>query len=198
VITFGVTGIGQQAARSQLNLLLAAAVPRGGFHLLGLTNVEPTSLEAVTSNASDEWRITVRIDPRGAIDGLSVDGVFWTRPPPPTSWAQLDQRLDDLAPQASFLAAQVSSGGQCRTIHAVAPDVPRPLASMFKLYVLGALGTQIARGQVAWNQPVAIQENLKSLPTPSPLNQLPRGPRCRSSSWPARWSRPATTPPRTS
>jgi hypothetical protein len=47
---------------------------------------------------------------------------------------------------------------------------------MFKLYVLGALGTQIARGQLAWNQPVAIQENLKSLPTPSPLNQLPAGP----------------------
>jgi hypothetical protein len=46
---------------------------------------------------------------------------------------------------------------------------------MFKLYVLGAVGTQIARGQLAWNQPVAIQQNLKSLPTPSPLNELPAG-----------------------
>ena len=47
-------------------------------------------------------------------------------------------------------------------MHQVAASTARPLASMFKLFVLGALAHQIAAGRVSWNQELTVTGALKS------------------------------------
>lgn len=62
-----------------------------------------------------------------------------------------------------FLAARVGPDGTCRSIHEIAPGTPRPTASQFKLFVLGALADQIAAGRVSWDQQVTVSDALKSV-----------------------------------
>ena len=47
-------------------------------------------------------------------------------------------------------------------MHQVAAWAARPTASMFKLFVLGALAHQIAAGRVSWNQELTVTAALKS------------------------------------
>ena len=58
---------------------------------------------------------------------------------------------------------------QLRTAQqSVAPtESPEPLASMFKLYVLGALADAVSAGRLSWQQPIALSASLRSLPSGS-------------------------------
>ena len=76
-----------------------------------------------------------RADQRAVVHAVSA---------PPASWAQANRELAALAPDASLLAARVSPSGSCTPVHQVAASTARPLGSMFKLFVLGALAHQIA------------------------------------------------------
>jgi beta-lactamase class A len=86
----------------------------------------------------------------------------------------LDGDLRVAAPEVSFLAAKLSPEGRCDAIHTVDPSTPRPLGSVFKLYVLVALANKIAERRVSWNQPVTIQNRLKST-SGGALQDLPGG-----------------------
>jgi hypothetical protein len=55
--------------------------------------------------------------------------------------------------------------GQCQTVHALAADQPLATASTFKLYVLGELARQIEQGTASWDEPLAIRDDWKSLPS---------------------------------
>ncbi len=68
-----------------------------------------------------------------------------------------------MGPKVSFLAARVAPDGTCRSVHRTAASTPRPTASQFKLYVLGALAEQIAAGKVAWDQQLVVPDAVKSL-----------------------------------
>lgn len=78
-------------------------------------------------------------------------------------WAPIDRAVAALGPDVSFLAARVSADGICVPIHAVAASTPRPTASQFKLFVLGALANQIVAGRVSWNQKLTVTAAVKSL-----------------------------------
>lgn len=99
------------------------------------------------------------MDGAGLIDGLQF------RVPAPKSWAELDERLKKIAPQTGFLAAELTKGGACRPVHAVARDTARPLGSMVKLYVLGAVAERIRSGAFGWDTQLTITPELKSLPS---------------------------------
>ena len=105
--------------------------------------------------------MNIAVDRAGLINRLRITPYQ----PPPASWAQVDRELAALAPDASLLAARVSPGGSCTPVHQVAASAARPLGSMFKLFVLGALAHQIAAGRVSWNQPLTVTAQLKSLPS---------------------------------
>jgi hypothetical protein len=83
----------------------------------------------------------------------------------PRTWPQLDTRLRALAPEVSLAAMTLEPDGGCRPVHGVNATTARPLGSSFKLYVLGALGRDIARHQASWNTDLAIREQWKSLPS---------------------------------
>jgi Beta-lactamase enzyme family len=77
-------------------------------------------------------------------------------------WAQTDRELTALAPGAGLLVARVSPGGTCMPVNQVAAATARPLGSMFKLFVLGAVARQIASGRVSWNQQLTVTSALRS------------------------------------
>jgi len=99
---------------------------------------------------------------------------------PPTTaaspWAQIDRELTALAPDTGLLVARVSRAGTCVPVNQVAAATPRPLGSMFKLFVLGALARQIGAGRVSWSQQLTVTDALKS-PGSGSLQYDPAGTR---------------------
>jgi beta-lactamase class A len=166
------SGFLAQISPAQLNSIVAglpavlgASVPSSGASLIGLLSQDPArdpdSLLAVAAFGSATLTVGIGVDRAGLINGLGITPYQ----PPPASWAQADRQLAALAPDASLLAAQVSPGGACVPVHQVAASAARPLGSMFKLFVLGALAQQIAAGRVSWDQPLTVTAPLKSLPS---------------------------------
>ena len=58
-----------------------------------------------------------------------------------------------------------SSFAACQVVNSIAPATPRPLGSMFKLYVLAALANEVKSGRLSWDQEVALTSSLRSLPS---------------------------------
>ncbi|MEV4456643.1 serine hydrolase [Microbispora sp. NPDC049633] len=148
-----------QVPPAQLNEVLQSL---GGLRLESLSEATPTSLSGLVTTGQGRLQITMAVDGDGRIDGL---GFTLEQRPAPGSWAELDKRLRALAPRVGFLAAEVRGNGTCRPVHTLAPDTPRPLGSMFKLYVLGATAEQVKKGRLSWDTPLTIRPGLKSLPS---------------------------------
>ncbi|MGI5491272.1 serine hydrolase [Microtetraspora malaysiensis] len=149
----------QSVPADQLNQILTSLK---GMRLQELTRSESTLLTAVVEVVGALIDLSLTTDGTGLVDGL----VF--RPhvaPAPKDWAELDHRLSKLAPQAGFIAAEVTKDGTCRPVHTVAPGTARPLGSMFKLYVLGTVAERIASGAFRWDTQLTIMPELKSLGT---------------------------------
>jgi beta-lactamase class A len=124
--------------------------------LVGVLSSDATGLVVIANFGTARLRVTLSVDGSGHIDGLEL-----TTSASVSSWSQIDQTLAALAPNVSFLAARVSNGS-CQPIHQLDSSAPRPLASEFKLFVLGALANQVAAGQVVWNQKLTVENRLKS------------------------------------
>jgi Beta-lactamase enzyme family len=152
---------------------LGASVPSSGAPLAGLVWQDPAhdpdSLLAVAALGRVKLAVNLAADRTGLISGLLLRPYL-------SSWAQVDRELAALAPDASLLVARVSPGGGCTPVHQVAASAARPLASMFKLFVLGALAHQIAAGRVSWNQELTVTDTLKS-PGSGSLQDVPAGTR---------------------
>ncbi|MFD1544914.1 serine hydrolase [Nonomuraea guangzhouensis] len=131
-----------------------------GLRLRELTKSENTLLIATVEAAGALFDLSLTTDGAGLVNGL----LFRPRiAPAPKDWAELDQRLSKIAPQAGFIAAEVTKNGTCRPVHSVAPATARPLGSMFKLYVLGAVAERIASGAFGWDTRLTITPELKSV-----------------------------------
>ena len=94
-------------------------------------------------------------------------------PLPPESIADVEAAWPPLAERASLLVAQVVNG-ECRPVAAVDPERVGPVGSTAKLYVLGAVATAILDGDLTWDQPVPIRDELKSHPSGT-FHELPAG-----------------------
>ena len=143
-----------QVSTAELNQALESLGPPGSTAtLLGLSRVEATSLVALVQIGASPYSVQLSVDGAGLIAGL----IF--RPAAnsvPHSWSQVDKQLTAIAPQVSFLAAKVGSDGTCSAVHSVLAGTPRPLGSMFKLFVLGALADAVHDHRISWSQKVTI------------------------------------------
>ena len=115
-----------------------------------------------TSGVLPRAQVRLTVDSRGLISGLLI-GPAATGPVPGT-WAGVDAALRSAAPQVRLLVADVSNGS-CRPVHSIDPATAAPVGSVFKLYVLVALGDAVAAGKVRWNQPLTVTAQLKSVPS---------------------------------
>ncbi len=128
--------------------------------LVGLLAEDPSSLIAIASFGTERLNVSLSVDGSGLIGGLRL-----APSPSVSSWSEIDHALAALAPNVSFLAARVSKGS-CQPIHQLASSTPRPLASEFKLFVLGALANQVVAGKVGWSQQLTVENQLKSRGNP--------------------------------
>jgi beta-lactamase class A len=149
-----------QVGATKLNSALVQLQSASRPALVGLFSQDPTALKALANFGGTELSVSISVDAAGLIDGLLLAPHL---PPSPTSWDQLDAALTALAPNVGFLAAEVSADGTCAPIHAMNPSTARPLGSMFKLFVLGALAHEIAAGHAGWNQTLTVRDALKSV-----------------------------------
>lgn len=134
-------------------------------------------IQAMLTTPGSDWRVTLGIDP--AQPDL-IDQLFFTPvtlpaklPKPVTRWSQLQSALSAIAPRVSFLAAEIIDDG-FREIAAITKERTLALGSTFKLYVLAELTRQIDSGEARWDEPLAIRDDLRSLPN-GDMRLLPAG-----------------------
>lgn len=126
-----------------------------------------TRIRAILTTPGADWRVTLGVDPDEPerINELFFEPVALPAPLPKTisSWSPLDRRLAKIAPDVSFFAAEVVAD-EIRPLYRVTRDRTLSIASSFKLYVLAELARQIESGQATWDEPLTIQDELRSLP----------------------------------
>lgn len=122
---------------------------------------------ALLQTSGGLWRVTlsVALDSANQIEALFFEPVLLPAMPanPPRNWSELKQRANALAPQVSFIAAEIA-GGQCEPLARVDVEESLAIASTFKLYVLGELARQVAAGTATWKEPLALSADLISQP----------------------------------
>ncbi|MFC7593320.1 Cpe/LpqF family protein [Nonomuraea antimicrobica] len=119
---------------AQINQVLTSF---GAMKLERLVSAQERQLVARVVVGRSPFDVTLVVDAASLITSLMF------RSPTPQSWGEVDERLSELSPQAGFLAAELTADGRCRPVHALAADEARPLGSMVKLYVLGAVAERI-------------------------------------------------------
>jgi beta-lactamase class A len=147
-----------QASPAQLNAVLGSVTSSGAPDLDSLSMVTASSLSAFVSFGASRFLVELSVDPTGLIDGL----IFKPDDVTPTTWSGIDRELSALAPDVGFLAAMVSGNGTCTAVHAVDATTPRPLGSMFKLFILGALANAIHQHRISWEQHLTLTAALKA------------------------------------
>ena len=129
-------------------------------------------------------KTTLFVQTLAATLSLSVFAPLTGADTPATPWSDFDKAATSIAPQASFLAADISDGN-CDPVHALNAEESLGIGSSFKLYILAELGKQIGEGRFRsnlpydkalgpWEQPVAIESRFKSIPG-GPLLFVPDG-----------------------
>lgn len=124
--------------------------------------------------SGEPWRMSVSVDPAGAITALLVKPDLGGDRTPATTWAEVHEQLTALDAGVSLLAARVTPDGQCEPITAIDADETRPMASIFKLYVLGALADTVDQGWARWSDLLTVTDDVRSLPS-GQLQDQPNG-----------------------
>ncbi len=106
----------------------------------------------------------------GTIDGLLFQPAeVPTLEDPPTMLEEVPDRLRAVGATAGFVAATVTGvEGTEATVEVLAgaeEDQPVPIGSAFKLYVLQAVAEAVSAGTLAWEDPLTITAEVKSLPS---------------------------------
>ncbi len=133
----------------------------------GLT---PSVLEVGLAAGDEQLGLVISVDAHGLVNGLRVapDPAL---PSAPASWAGLDARLRALAPGVGFEVATLGpptpsgTGATCQVLNSLEPATARPLGSMFKLYVLATVASEVRSGHLSWGQEVPLTASLRSVPS---------------------------------
>ena len=138
--------------------------PAGPYTVVERTG-EGAQGEAVVESADGtRARLLAEIDQDGRFSGLLIQPAEGpSLEEPPDSIGDAVQRLAGIGSPGA-LAAEIVEG-ECLAIEGAAANEPVPLGSVFKLYVLAALGDAIDEGRVSWDDEIVIRDELKSIPS---------------------------------
>ncbi|SEO52155.1 serine hydrolase [Amycolatopsis saalfeldensis] len=123
--------------------------------------------QAAVRGRAGDYLLTVHVDAAGLVHDLRLT----PDEAKPASWTEIDTQLAGLGTRVSFAAAEIDPDGRCRIVHGVDAETRRPIGSAFKLYVLGALAQAVAEGRASWDEPLAIRDEWKSLPSGTMQNR---------------------------
>jgi hypothetical protein len=156
-----------KASATQINQAFEQFPSKGPWRLISLdAGTTRTVLEAQAVAGTTELTVEIETDSDGLIEAAEL-GAAPTFPSGPASWQALDTAASSLAPDVGFEAATIGADGTCDPVNTVAPSTARPLGSMLKLYILGAVADAVTAGRLSWDQTVALSARLRSLPSGS-------------------------------
>ncbi len=151
---------------------LVAPLAAGPYELVDvLPGRTPHYLSATVAQGGAQYVLAANVDP--AAPGTPLRGLTLRSAAAapdsaggrPTTWEEIDARAAALAPRVGMVVSEVDTTGGCASLHRLAPDDPQPLASVMKLYVLGALAEAVLDQRAAWGQPVPVDPALATLPS---------------------------------
>lgn len=79
------------------------------------------------------------------------------------SFDELDVALTEFAAESAIGVYEVTSG-ECDAVHELRGDEPMALGSVFKLWVVAGLASEVDAGRAAWDEPLAVEALLRSSP----------------------------------
>ncbi|MFT2707506.1 serine hydrolase [Clavibacter zhangzhiyongii] len=136
------------------------------------------SVTTIVSADAGTFDMQVAVDADGLIEGL-----FFGEPEPDrepaTSWAELEEQASALGGDVSLTVTRVADGALGERILQVLPEGvaatdARPVGSIVKLYVLGALVRAVEEGRIGWDDPLTVTDDVRSLPS-GELQDAPTG-----------------------
>gem|GEM_PF-949549 len=136
------------------------------FTLSDPTDSGITATATLTNTTGEKLAIDVTVVD-GEVAGVLLYPVSSTEPP-----TSFDEAIADLESEGTvqFL---VADGSDCAVLSGSGEDTVMPIASMFKLFVLGAVADAVDAGTVTWDEPVTIRDELDSLPSGTTQNDEP-------------------------
>ena len=124
-------------------------------------------VQAILITPGQDWRVTLGVDP-----GLQnrINSLFFTPVAIPaairpalTKWTHIKSELEKVAPEISFQVSELVDG-ELVPLYGLESNLVLGIGSSFKLYVLAELARQIQGGTASWDEPLAIRDDLRSLP----------------------------------
>lgn len=138
----------------------------GPFTPTGYSEAAGNAQAAVTGAGGRRFLLSVSTDDAGLIQGLFVQPAADL--PQIESLADAAAAVESAAEASSLLVARVVDDGaaaSCVPMEARDAQVLRPIGSVFKLYVLGAVVQAIADGALGWEDTLILTDDLRSLPS---------------------------------
>lgn len=104
----------------------------------------------------------------GLINGFLLTHDTSRAPKGLDSWQAVSQAISDLPGEVSILVARAMDDGEAtphlEPIYAAHPDRRLAIGSAFKLWVLGAIAELIREGEATWDEPLALDPTLQTMP----------------------------------
>ncbi len=157
---FGPRFLAQVPADQLIAILGALSKQLADAKVSDVKATTPTHLVAHLEAGAGDQRVIVDVDPRTE----QIEGLLFQPARVFASYDDAQAALTKLAPHASLLVAAVDHG-TCKPLHAVDADAELAIGSAFKLWVLLGLADQVIAGKRGWDDPIAVDDNLKSLPS---------------------------------
>ena len=148
-------GVLRRVSAEDLAAMINSIAAEGQLEVTQTLMARQNEITVVVQGRSVAWHVTIELDRRRRIDHLSFEP--YAHPPKPLrTWADLEAHLRSAAPEVGLLAAEVRDG-RCEPVRTIDPGVPRPVASGFKLYVLGAVAKTVEDRRITWDEKVTIR-----------------------------------------
>ena len=152
-----------QVSTSQLQSVFTQYA--GDYDVTALITATPvTATVDIDDGQGQRWRHVLTVD--GYEPDARISGIYFlpvTGSHTYSTWDEVGVAMNDQADDVSYLAAEVD-GTLCRPISAHGSAEQRPVGSVIKLYVLGAVADAVAAGTLAWDDEIAVENHLRSIP----------------------------------
>lgn len=155
-----------QVSVARLNAGLEQIAPPGSGPWRIVDDSRDGRVAEITVESGERFRLRVTIALTSSephrIEGLLMQPAESGLPEGYTL-ARLDADMAALAPETALGIYNVTSG-VCDAVHEHNGDQPLAIGSIFKLWVLAELASQIQQGTASWDEPLAVRAELRSNP----------------------------------